>query len=75
MKPPTDGQQEAQMGPGQWKKLPPQLTLRDYFAAAAVAQLEAGIRTATDDDWWHPASTIAERAFSIADAMLKEREK
>ena len=49
------------------------LTLRDYFAAKAImlAYSEA-IRT-SEDDWNY--EELAEAAYDMADAMLKEREK
>ena len=47
------------------------MTLRDYFAAAALA----GMSYASDYSKGPCNSAIAERAFHIADAMLAEREK
>lgn len=61
----TDGHQD---GPNTWQF--PGMTLRDYFAAAAmqgmVAQPESG-------GW--PAEGIAKAAYQQADAMLKAREE
>ena len=48
--------------------------LRDIFAAAALAGgLEQGTRDNMDSHWWHEAKKIADRAYEIADAMLKAR--
>jgi hypothetical protein len=57
------------------------MTLRDYFAAAALAGgLEQGVENdiasaigPDHDSWWHPANKIARRAYAVADAMLKAR--
>ena len=43
------------------------MTLRDYFAGQAVISLT--------DDYQSQPEHLAERAYKIADAMLKEREK
>lgn len=58
---------------------PQGMTLRDYFAAAALQGLCAGF-CSHDDDW--PRSDepegyeiAAEHAYRMADAMLKEREQ
>lgn len=57
------------------------MTLRDYFAAAALAGgLEQGVEHDMADDpnrdnYWHPARKIARRAYALADAMLVERER
>ena len=42
------------------------MTLRDYFAAAALEKASRGSNRSADE--------IAKRAFYIADAMLKARE-
>ena len=47
------------------------LTLRDYFAAAALPGLVKH-EDLTDRDWMQ---WTAQAAFGLADAMLKEREK
>ena len=49
------------------------MTLRDYFAAKALPAITAGGTTgwAGKSD----ATTLAERAYAIADAMLAERAK
>lgn len=44
------------------------MTLRDYFAAKAMAALVAA------DNQTNPDNYIAQRAFEIADAMLREVE-
>ena len=53
----------------------PGMTLRDYFAAKALAGMEL---TAEDNmgcgSFWYSASRLAKRAYSIADAMLAERD-
>jgi hypothetical protein len=49
-------------------------TLRDQFAMAGLAGgLEQGARESIDDNRWHSPTKIAQRAYSIADAMLKVR--
>ena len=45
------------------------MTLRDYFAAAALPQLMIGARSFLD------AAGLASGAYVIADAMLAERAK
>ena len=42
------------------------MTLRDYFAAAALEKASRGSNRSADE--------IAKRAFYLADAMLRERE-
>ena len=49
-----------------------ELTLRDYFAAKAMQGLISGTSLWSHDE---DDSGIAECAYHIADAMLKEREK
>lgn len=59
------------------------LTLRDYFASAALAGgLEQGVEHNMAGEfppdlpgWWHPPSKIAARAYAIADAMIAARKK
>ncbi len=51
------------------------ITLRDFFAGQALAgNLEQGTQDSMNYHWWHEPSKIAERAYKIADAMIKERE-
>lgn len=51
------------------------MTLRDYFAAAALSAAYAALDRAIDDtDIVDPAS-VAIIAYEVADAMLAEREK
>ena len=58
------------------------ITLRDYFAGQALAgDLDQGQNESMSYSsnsnrvsWWHEPSSIAERAYKIADAMIKERE-
>ena len=52
------------------------MTLRDYFAGQALAgNLEQGVENDMHSGWWHDSSKIAQRAYAIADAMLKARSK
>ena len=52
------------------------MTLRDYFAGQALAgNLEQGVENDMHCGWWHDSSKIAQRAYAIADAMLKARSK
>jgi hypothetical protein len=58
------------------------MELRDYFAAksilAAVEMLTAEFNQLESGTWtWHDQdfNTVAERAYKIADAMIKTREK
>lgn len=54
------------------------MSRRDYFAAAALA---GGLEQGVENDmaaivphkhsWWHDPEKIADRAYSIADAMLR----
>lgn len=46
-----------------WHMKASDMTLRDYFAAAALANLEES----------HAWSTLAQRAYRIADAMMVQR--
>jgi hypothetical protein len=52
------------------------MTLRDYFAAAALTGILAGdqLEGRRGDAVWTEAE-VAARIYGIADAMLKEREK
>ena len=57
-------------------KLNQGMDLRDYFAAAALAGgLEQGIEDDMNIKWWHSPKKIAERAYNIADEMMKAREQ
>ncbi|HYE86524.1 MAG TPA: hypothetical protein VEA16_09230 [Vicinamibacterales bacterium] len=47
------------------------MTLRDYFAAMAIATLPFLLG---DDDGWAP-DVMARKAYLLADAMLAAREK
>lgn len=47
---------------------PPGMSLRDYFAAAALT----GIMNTPNDLLW---TVVASQAYDLADAMLKERER
>lgn len=52
------------------------LDLRDYFAGQALAGgLEQGVEDDMQINWWHEPEKIAERAYAIADAMMKESKK
>ena len=53
---------------------PTKKELRDSFAIAALsAGLQQEARDTMDSHWWYDAKEIAERAYAIADAMLKVR--
>jgi hypothetical protein len=60
--------------PGTWGGGPaphPGMTLRDYFAALAMQSLIG----ASENAWLKDApSTLAERSYAFADAMLSARE-
>ncbi len=48
--------------------------LRDQFAMAALAGgLEQGVRDNFDTHYWHKPDVIANRAYEIANAMLRAR--
>jgi hypothetical protein len=47
------------------------MSLRDYFAAKAMNALIVG----SDSGWGIDRDGVSERAYEIADAMLKERVK
>lgn len=47
------------------------MTLRDYFAAQALA----GIVTGFAGDADHHAEHLAQMAYAVADAMMEKREK
>ena len=50
------------------------MTLRDYFAGQALSGgLEQGVENDMNLGWWHQPSKVAQRAYAIADAMLKAR--
>lgn len=49
------------------------MTLRDYFAAAALTGLSSA--TNKDGTWQADIPETAETAYFLADAMLAEREK
>ena len=49
-----------------------ELTLRDYFAAKAM---QGELACQQDDYEWRSFERLAAHCYSIADAMLKEREK
>ena len=52
------------------------MTLRDYFAGQALAGLCANHGFINSASWdAAPNAVIASRAYSLADAMLAEREK
>ena len=52
----------------------PGLTLRDYFAAKAM-QGQLCAQANPDLGIWKDFEALAEEAYRISDAMLKEREK
>ncbi len=47
------------------------MSLRDYFAAQVISGSFG--QSCSEDPCWH--EVLAKRAYSIADAMLKERDK
>lgn len=51
------------------------LTIRDYFAAQALAQLIARLENESHATIESAAKECAEAAYVFADAMLKERDK
>jgi hypothetical protein len=56
------------------------MTLRDYFAAAALQGLCAGFSAQANDDWPRDDEpegyeVAASHSYLMADAMLKAREK
>ena len=55
---------------GAWDDASKGMTLRDYFAAKAM---QSYLMWPDADDW--EISYHAKRAYAMADAMLKEREK
>jgi len=50
------------------------MTLRDYFAAAAISGLVNCEPVADENDTDAPARQLAKDAYRVADAMLKERD-
>jgi len=59
-----------------WNQVETGMTLRDYFAAKALAGgLEQGVRDDMDLAWWRDPEDVARRAYAVADAMIAEREK
>jgi len=52
-----------------------QMTLRDYFAAKAMAACITVLGNGTVLPVVIPDARLSERAYQIADAMLKERSK
>lgn len=53
-----------------YKVTTPEITLRDYFAAAALTGMYAGYQGNAPEP-----EQVAEDAYFIADEMLKERNK
>ena len=51
------------------------MTLRDYFAAKTMLQLLAGARLPDEFDATNEIALLGRRAYEVADAMLKAREK
>ena len=51
------------------------MTLRDYFAAKAMQSIVSGGLTVTNEIYFESAfKEVSRTAYSIADAMLKQRE-
>jgi hypothetical protein len=62
--------------PNDWRE--GNLTVRDYFAAAALQGLmhnETRVSLVAHQVGLHPNAYIAQLAFELSDAMLAEREK
>lgn len=55
------------------EKIPESVSLRDYFAAAALSSMDA-IRELNILEPGKENSQMAQRAYRIADAMLRARE-
>lgn len=51
------------------------MTLRDYFAASALAGMELTVENDMGSGFWYSPSTIADRAYAIADEMIKRKRK
>lgn len=56
-----------------WEQIAYGMTLRDHFAAKAMSNLILDRMESSDAS--HAAYSIAEEAYQLADAMLKERAK
>ena len=50
------------------------MTLRDYFAASALAGMELTVENDMGSGFWYSPSIIAGRAYAIADEMIKRKE-
>jgi len=51
------------------------MTLRDYFAAQAMAAVLSNPANYGSGHEWRDAATVSEQAYEIADDMLAERNK
>jgi len=56
------------------RESPPGMSLRDYFAAACLAECLAEIIRLSGDDTGWSIDTAAYHSYLMADAMLKARE-
>jgi len=63
-------------GPGKYSPSQPGMSLRDYFATAALQGIMATLHP-SDDFWGRDGcyEGIAKKVYEIADAMLCERKK
>ena len=50
------------------------MTLRDYFAANALAACEVTTENDMGMGFWYGPQQLADRCYAIADAMLKARQ-
>ena len=50
------------------------MRLRDYFAASALAGMELTVENDMGRGFWYSPSIIADRAYAIADEMIKRKE-
>ena len=51
------------------------LTVRDYFAGCAISAIAAQVPSGSPTPPYYTAEGMAKRAYTIAEAMLKERNK
>jgi hypothetical protein len=72
--PGIDHSQESQSGYKGMVDFTQGLSIRDYFAAQALAGCEVTVRDDMGLSYFEPAHDIAKRCYQIADAMLERRE-
>ena len=51
------------------------MSLRDYFASAAMAAMLSNPANYGSENEWRDESTVSAQAYEIADDMLEERAK